>query len=909
MIHDQEQRQQALDVTKSFIVQAPAGSGKTELLIQRFLSLLTSVNQPEEVVALTFTNKAANEMRERLIRTLRDSEHLTNSPSSHQQKTGQLAKEIIRLDEKNHWNLLDNPHRLRVQTLDAFCTGLVRLFPFSSGLGTGEFNTDDLDTVYLVAAKRITDRLEDKHFLHQTDLSHLLLHLNNDIRMLQTLLVNMLKKRDQWLRLITQLHQNTEKLKIILEDSLREFNQSLLNSLNQLIDSSTQLELWNLVCYAHKNSQTEPKSPLYQINLPTTFPANTIDDLNAWRIIIKLLLTDKKEWRKALNKNIGFPEKTEEKKLMLDIIIKISSDHLLSTLQQVSLNLPLHYDSYSWSILLNLFKILPSAVGELQDVFKQTGKIDFIELNQSALKTLRIEDDMPTDLALALDYKIKHLLIDEFQDTSYTQFNLLEYLVEGWSNDDGKTLFLVGDPMQSIYRFRAAEVGLFLQAKDYGIGSLSLDFIKLSSNFRSSHTIVEWINQNFSHIFPQKNDALFGAITYSPASATRETAGEVIGLQCTNNTGRTIVEIIESLYKNNKTQSIAILVRQRNDLHDILPHLDTAAIPYQAVDIALLTELPLIQDLLNLTKALCDLNDRLAWLATLRAPWCGLTLSDIHLLAQHKDHLIWQSCQESPTLARLSVDGQLRLSKILPILTSAILNKGRLSLSQWVKATWLALQGDKLALSYNINCDVFFECLEKIQLGGFLPDVKLLENALEKLYAKPSINPHAIQIMTIHKAKGLEFDTVILPHLEKKTRPDSSELLLWQEFPLPDQQPGFLIAPIRSSEESEKDPIYEYINQIQKHKNQLENARVFYVATTRARERLYLLADFVEEKTSFTNSFLELCIDRINFTPLLKEDHPIENIIKQTSQRMKMNIIEQHASLLPRLDKTDFTEK
>ena len=133
---------------------------------------------------------------------------------------------------------------------------------------------------------------------------------------------------------------------------------------------------------------------------------------------------------------------------------------------------PGRYDDDQWNVLEAIIKLAPLAIGELRLVFAQHGKADFIEMAQGALRALEGEDG-PTDLLLVLDYRIRHILVDEFQDTSFTQFELLKLLTSGWEPGDGRTLFVVGDPMQSIYRFREAEVGLFLRAWHEGIGSVS----------------------------------------------------------------------------------------------------------------------------------------------------------------------------------------------------------------------------------------------------------------------------------------------------------------------------------------------------------------------------------------------------------------------------------------------------
>ena len=135
MISDSIQRAKALDSTKSFIVQAPAGSGKTEILTQRFLSLLACTQKPEEVLALTFTRKAACEMRSRIIDALIMTKE--SIESSHQQKTFDLAKKVITRNNALNWNLLSNPSRLRILTIDALAANLLKQLSSISSL----FNT------------------------------------------------------------------------------------------------------------------------------------------------------------------------------------------------------------------------------------------------------------------------------------------------------------------------------------------------------------------------------------------------------------------------------------------------------------------------------------------------------------------------------------------------------------------------------------------------------------------------------------------------------------------------------------------------------------------------------------------------------------------------------------------------
>src|SRR5690606_390298 len=145
------------------------------------------------------------------------------------------------------------------------------------------------------------------------------------------------------------------------------------------------------------------------------------------------------------------------------------------------------------------------------------------ETSLAALRALGGEGE-PTDLALRLDYRIRHILVDEFQDTSSMQFHLIEKLVAGWEPGDGRTLFIVGDGMQSCYGFRNANVGLFLRARDQGIGPVRLQALKLRVNFRSDSSVVNWVNAVFSAAFPPVDDIARGGVCYSASESSQLSA-------------------------------------------------------------------------------------------------------------------------------------------------------------------------------------------------------------------------------------------------------------------------------------------------------------------------------------------------------------------------------------------------
>ena len=145
---DQAERAAAIAPTRSFCVSAPAGSGKTELLIQRYLGLLSRVARPEQVLAITFTRKAAAEMRERVIEALESARGGEPCDSPHQQVTRTLAEQVLAADERGDWHLVRDISRLNIKTIDSFCSGLTRQMPVLSQMG-GQAGVQDLSLIHI----------------------------------------------------------------------------------------------------------------------------------------------------------------------------------------------------------------------------------------------------------------------------------------------------------------------------------------------------------------------------------------------------------------------------------------------------------------------------------------------------------------------------------------------------------------------------------------------------------------------------------------------------------------------------------------------------------------------------------------------------------------------------------------
>src|SRR5688572_18366621 len=162
-IADFTARRRALDPAGSFIVQAPAGSGKTELLIQRYLCLLAHVEHPEEIIAVTFTKKAAGEMRERVLEALEHARAGKTPATEHEKLTLDLAAAAMARDIAQGWQIADNPSRLRIQTIDSLCAALTRQMPLLSRFGAQPESIEDASALYLEAARSTVALVESDH--------------------------------------------------------------------------------------------------------------------------------------------------------------------------------------------------------------------------------------------------------------------------------------------------------------------------------------------------------------------------------------------------------------------------------------------------------------------------------------------------------------------------------------------------------------------------------------------------------------------------------------------------------------------------------------------------------------------------------------------------------------------------
>jgi len=843
---DQLERQTAVEPERSVIVQAPAGSGKTTLLVERYLALLAVVDAPEEILAITFTRKAAAEMRERILQYL-DPDYASNKP--HERAALERARAVEgRVAE---WGLRENPQRLLIRTIDSFNHYLARTMPVASQLGPVPAPAENTRALYREAARRALTRADGGDDL-AGDVRRLLLWRDNRGQDIEDLLVALLAKREQWLRALGMTGRPDRAafertLAMVVTEQLARTGDALREGLAAAgVDPDNLLEVLQMA--AANLRAADLGGPLGECPDLAALPGIDPSDLPQWRALGFALLTNGGTWRKRVNRNQGFPPKSDQKARIEPVLERLADRDDLAALLDRARRLPdPRYDDAEWDALASLIRVLEHTAAELELVFAETGQSDFAGLGSAALRGLGDEDAGYTDLALYLDRRIRHILVDEYQDTNWGQYHLLEKLVGGWQADDARSLFVVGDPMQSIYRFREAEVGLFMRTRDDGIGQQRLESHRLTRNFRSAAEIVDWVNERLGPIFPDLEDISAGAVRYAPSEAARAGGGRVEILARPDRAGEaeavaaTVADAL-ARHRDDEDFRAAIIVRARTHLAEILPALQHHGVDYRAVKLDPLLTRPVAQDLLAITRAVVNPADTMAVLSMLRAPGCGLTLAELHALAGDG-----RALTDPEALDRLDGDARRRAARVLDTLAEARALWRRRPVRDLVEGIWTRLGGPNVVENPGLDlrdAERFLETLSTAEDGGLLADWNAFMELVDACFTEgdPADRDTKLEILTMHGAKGLEWDLVVLPGLDRGTGGDSRELLYWLPFTPESGREQVLLAPLRSAEQEANTALIELIRDQRRQREAWEHQRLLYVAATRARQHLVLSA-------------------------------------------------------------------
>jgi len=818
----------AIDPARSILLQAPAGSGKTTVLTQRLLRLLAEVDEPEHILAITFTRKAAAEMRARVIRALRGQ---IEGEGEQADRLRALAAAVLARSATRGWDLLDHSGRLRIQTIDSFNFWLASQLPLAAKAGGALVVADRPEEAYLRAARNTLIAGEEDPAL-AADIELLFDRLDNGWRRVERLLADMLQKRGHWLRYV--LGHDGGALRTRIVESLTDIVRDHLRTACGRIEPGLRA--------------------LAQCVADIDLLGEEIPHLAAWQRLARTALTLKGEWRKpkGINKSMGPAyEQAAAKEALRNCIEHWSQmDGTLDTLRELAALPEPVLDEADAAALEALSRVLRLAAVQLQTEFTLDGRVDHTYIAGAARQALT-ENGEPTDLALRAGLALRHILVDEFQDTSLGQFYLLEALTVGWEPGDGRSLFVVGDPMQSIYQFREAEVGLFLRARDHGIGGVRLEALQLTRNFRSAPALIEWSNAAFGRLFPAKDDLRASAVAFTASVAARaEQLQAAVELKLFDSADRdaeaqAIAQRIAELRQQRPAATMAVLVASRSHAIPIITALQASAIDAIGVDLIPLGDLSIVRDLVALTRALHHFGDRTSWLTVLRAPWSGVTLASLTELSHREDAaLVWESMHDGIRLQRCEASDRVRIARIRAVLEMAFAARDRGPLAEWLETTWLRLgAADAYSVEDLPHARAFFTAIDERVASGEWRGAQDIDALISDLYAQPQTTaPNPVEIMTIHRAKGLEFDHVFVPSLDRELNRGTEPLLRWLDLPREEGSSDLLMAPVPAIGDEEGGRLGAYLKRLTAARAANERARLLYVAATRAKHTLHFTA-------------------------------------------------------------------
>jgi len=826
---DERARENATDPRRSVLLQAPAGSGKTTVLTQRLLRLLAQVDEPEEILAITFTRKAAGEMRARVLKALRGEMDVGTAQG---QRLRALADKALSHASARGWNLQDDPNRLRIQTIDSFNFRLASQLPVTARAGGSLVISERPDELFRRAARQTLTSAEQDDELRE-DAELLFERLDNRWSNVESLLAGMLSKRGHWLRYV--LGQEPGALRARIAESL----ESILRDHLLLVCSRLSLAL------------RREAGCLPQVGYLGHEPACH----EAWKVLAGLCLTEKDRWRKSITRVLGTAFESATMRDALRACIERLSDvpgarELLADLRGLPGAMLSERDGQAVEALSRLLR---SAAAHLHAEFAAAGRVDHTYVAGAARAALT-EAGLPTDLALQTGLSLRHILVDEFQDTSLAQFDLIETLTVGWEEGDGRTLFVVGDPMQSIYQFREAEVGLFFRARDEGIGAVRMEPMRLLRNFRSAPSLIEWTNDAFTSLFPPVDDLRASAVAFTPSLAGSVAGGSSapgappVGLVLfppgdRESEAAAIAARITAIRTADPNATVAVLVASRTHAVPLMAAFEAARLDAIGVDIIPLSEVAVVRDLVALLRALHHLGDRTAWLAVLRAPWCGASLASLTALSGRRDSThLWEALSDSRRLSKCRPEDAGRLRRVRAVLDTALANRDRLPLADWLETTWLQLgAADAYPEEEFRHARAFFAAVSERTASGEWRGPQDLASLLNELFAQPrAATANPVQIMTIHRAKGLEFDHVLVPAIDRSPGRDAEPLLRWLDLPRRQGGSDLIMAPVPAVGDQAGSEVGAYLKQLMAARATNERARLLYVAATRAKQTLWL---------------------------------------------------------------------
>jgi len=840
-------QKEAIDPSRSVCVVAGAGTGKTHILISKYIDLLERGYNSSDILALTFTRKAASEMKERIEAAL------DLQVSEYPSRWRHIRDEFIWAD---------------ISTFHSFCSKVLHEFPIEANIAPEFIIIDELQ------AKRL-----------QEEALEVCLHSPSGIS--RESICRLLGDTDEWhvKAYLRELYKN----RIFVEEFFKELEgddeaiierwKSQFRDLQKEILSVFQSnnELWGTIAELHRLASACRKDKDGAMKYLRSIESHLVDLMEQRSPEIALsAMTELSGIRGRTNMGSSANWKPEDLKSLRDSYGRLQSFFVangpLLEIREGDEN----FSKYALGFLRDLKNVFKEYRKNVDELKRQSGGIDFNDMIFAAYRLFRDHKDLVRAHFLN---RYSYILIDEFQDTDPIQCKII-WTILGNLREKSDRLFVVGDPKQSIYLFRDADVTLFKEMQEIIQDGLKGKIVPLNINFRSTPQIVYFVNYLFSKILSSSSKPWeFG---YEPLDVSHERINDsgsvelllapstMDGQERSNSEAEMIARRIQNLIETENKKiywdeckrklssprpaqysDVAILLQRRTNLRYLERALQKYGIPYHVSSGLGFYERQEIVDLFNLLKFLDNILDDVALYGILRSPYFGISDVQLHKIAKSGSGSLWsrvQQCSQQhessavSNAVRLLEDWSSRahVEPIADLLRVIIESSG-------IYAVYGGLVDGSRIIA---NLEKFLQIARDAQMHGitlisdFAAELELLidEAPMEGEGQIDSENANVVKIMTVHASKGLEFPIVVIPDMAGKGEKDRPPLMV-------DEILGIgLRVPDPSNEYKLRDTFQLQLLKMRRdEKSEAERKRLFYVAVTRAKDHLILCGSIIEE--------------------------------------------------------------